>query len=269
MLAYVQGVAMKPSSKSRQSPSRLPSLSERLLSSYALAASSAGVSLLVLAKPAEAKIIYTPSHIKIVSGLNHFTPLDLNNDGKPDFWFMKTYGHSSVSFLELYRSVNQGSNEPITGARNQSKNFAAALPFGVQIGPSKVFAEDGITHMASRVVGKSTFNGEWANGGKGFPHRYLGLKFEIDDKIHFGWARLKIIIKNHVMSAYITGYAYETIANRPLTAGQIKETNENVQDAKPSGDLRASNPPQATLGALALGSPGLSIWRRKETLEGN
>lgn len=261
---------MKRSSQSRRTPSRLSTLSERLLTSYVLAASSAGVSLLALARPAEAKIVYTPSNIKIESGLGHFTPLDLNNDGKPDFWFMKTYSHSSISFLDLYRGPSQRSNEPITGARNRSKNFAAALPFGVQIGWSKVFAEDGITRMASRVVGKSTFNGSWANGGEGFQHRYLGLKFAINGKIHFGWARLKIVVENHVMQAYIIGYAYETIANRSLKAGQVRETDEGVRDAKPSADPNPPHPAPTMLGALALGSQRLSVWRREESvLEGN
>jgi hypothetical protein len=43
----------------------LPTSLERRLGGYALAASAAGVSLMALARPAEAKIVYTPDHVRI------------------------------------------------------------------------------------------------------------------------------------------------------------------------------------------------------------
>jgi hypothetical protein len=53
----------------------------RQLNLYALAASAAGVGMLALAEPAEAKIVYTPTHEKLI---NFFVPIDLNHDGKAD-----------------------------------------------------------------------------------------------------------------------------------------------------------------------------------------
>jgi hypothetical protein len=50
---------------------------------YALAASAAGVSLLALTPPAEAKIIYTPAHRVI--GPHDSYNIDLNHDGTTDF----------------------------------------------------------------------------------------------------------------------------------------------------------------------------------------
>jgi hypothetical protein len=46
---------------------------------YALAATTAGVGTLALVQPAEAKIIYTPAHVKIVRA--SIVSLDLNHDG--------------------------------------------------------------------------------------------------------------------------------------------------------------------------------------------
>jgi hypothetical protein len=49
------------------------------LNMYALAASAAGVGVLVLPPSSEAKIIYTKTHHRIDA--NTAYPLDLNNDG--------------------------------------------------------------------------------------------------------------------------------------------------------------------------------------------
>jgi hypothetical protein len=55
---------------------------------YALAASAAGVSLLALASPAEAKIVYTKTHRLLPGGKEIF--LDLNHDGTNDFGLLVT-----------------------------------------------------------------------------------------------------------------------------------------------------------------------------------
>jgi hypothetical protein len=251
---------MKAFPKSHRKAVRLSASSENLLGSYALAATAAGVSLLALAQPAHADIVYTPAHTKIKSGT--FTPLDLNNDGTPDFAFMKNYSHSSVSYLNLYRAPSQGSNAAVAAVGHRYRFSPAALPFGAPIGSSQQFLKNGVSRMAYRDQGGSQFKGPWANHGQGFKHRYLGLKFQINGTLHFGWARLKIVISNNEMQAYITGYAYETVANKSLTAGQTKEAAESSSEARPAS-LNVYTPEPRTLGALALGSPGLSIWRRK------
>ncbi|HXC42177.1 MAG TPA: hypothetical protein VNY51_01495 [Candidatus Dormibacteraeota bacterium] len=55
-----------------------------------------------------------------------------------------------------------------------------------------------------------------------------------------------------VTKALLTGYAYETEPNMPITTGKLSGTDE----------LGAVERPEATLGALALGSMGLDAWRR-------
>jgi hypothetical protein len=69
--------------------------------------------------------------------------------------------------------------------------------------------------------------------------------------------------------ARLTGHAYETIPNKPITTGQTKGPDNNSIE-EPNAALTMPTPDPATLGALAMGSPGLSIWRRKESaLQGN
>jgi len=55
-------------------------------------------------------------------------------------------------------------------------------------------------------------------------NRYLGLKFVIHGKVHYGWARLSVALGHHRqyndVSGTLTGYAYETIAGQGVTTGQ-------------------------------------------------
>jgi hypothetical protein len=94
-------------------------------------------------------------------------------------------------------------------------------------------------------------------------NRYLGLRFVIHGKIHYGWARLSVKVTRTEVLATLTGYAYETIPNKPILAGEKKES---IVD-RPGTALTAPTPEPATLGALAMGARGLSIWR-KEWAEG-
>ena len=150
---------------------------------------------------------------------------------------------------------------------------AAALPAGAKIADGEKFQVPGsAAFMVGRVFysGSNTvqrWNGPWANGGKGTNNRYLGFKFKIDGQFHYGWARLSVALSAHSRyTATITGYAYETIANKGITAGQTSGTAEVgvVDSAVPSVDERASFRP-ASLGMLGLGAAGLSIWRREDS----
>jgi hypothetical protein len=69
------------------------------------------------------------------------------------------------------------------------------------------------------------------------------------------------------ITAILTGYAYETIPGKSIKAGQTKEAaGDGVNELSVSASLTHSTPAKqpATLSLLALGSTGLSIWRREE-----
>jgi hypothetical protein len=80
--------------------------------------------------------------------------------------------------------------------------------------------------------------------GKGVKDRYLGLKFVVDGGVHYGWARVSVTLGHHRqfddVSGTLTGYAYETVADKPIIAGEI--TGLDVITVQPE-----------TLGGLALG----------------
>jgi hypothetical protein len=90
-------------------------------------------------------------------------------------------------------------------------------------------------------------SGPWKN----VKNRYVGVQFRIKGETHYGWARLSVTMHRdgtYGISAVLTGYAYETIANRPIIAGKTKGTDESTVEP-------------ATLGHLARGAAAISVWR--------
>jgi hypothetical protein len=217
------------------------------LNMYALAAGAAGVGMLALARPAEAKIVYTPANLKLFS----VTPLDLNHDGIADFTLRTTYFITSVYHFQTLTAKPDGSNE-IVG----KGVYAAALPLGARVGMARRFSKSDNLMAQVRVMNTSKsdahFRGQWADGGQGVKNHYLGLKFLINGKVHFGWARMKVsFIQYHEIQAVLTGYAYETIPNKAIITGKTKGSDE-VQ-LQPT-----------TLGHLAQGASALPAWRVKQ-----
>ena len=203
------------------------------LNMYTLAASAAGVGMLALAQPAEAKIIYTKTNKVIAGGEQYY--LDLNHDKITDFTvvnFWTTQCPDSCGQW-LYLKPPAGNSE-IGSVINGGWHFARALSKGSAIGPKGHFLA-GTGFMAAAFSTQGSV-GPWRN----VTNRYLGLKFQIKGKTHYGWARLNVAGGFGSIVATLTGYAYETVANKPIIAG--KTDGPDVISAEP-----------ATLGRLALG----------------
>jgi hypothetical protein len=119
----------------------------------------------------------------------------------------------------------------------------------VQVGPKGRFLGKAGLMAQTSASGEppSIFSctGPWANVAS----RYLGLKFVIKGETHFGWARLNVSCSNYQVTATLTGYAYESIANRPIPTGKERGTDE-PDDPIPAGDS------STTLGRLAQGAKG-------------
>ncbi|HWY59990.1 MAG TPA: hypothetical protein VNZ03_36340 [Terriglobales bacterium] len=256
---------MKRAAGSRKTATLSKSIHHQL-NAYAIAAGAAGVGMLALAQSAQAKIVYTKANIPIPSRTTIF--IDLNHDGKKDFGLWRGDGHVTSlpsSFMAIYPNPSYG-NAAIGTAQGWFKS-AVPLRAGHRVGPHRVF-NGNPGQMVRRLVKHATTNpvtywyGPWANGGKGLRDRYLGLKFTINGKSHYGWARVSVTIGQQNFTATLTGYAFETIASKPIVAGQTKGPDDVVE--RPDAALTAPTPEPATLGMLALGERGLSIWRREE-----
>ena len=265
---------MKRSLRSRKTaPNSCESLHRRL-DMYALAATAAGVGLVAVAQPAEAKIVYTPSNIPInVNG--GVVELDLNHDGINDFQFYAGYEGPGIRHQgSLPPEGNHGSSLGVTplqpsnrvsAVESQGQLCAAAVPKGERIGPHRRFQPgDSLLDMAF-ASGDST-------GGRAFcpwlkvKQAYVGFKFVIKGKVHFGWARIKRVSSDAGFPAIITGYAYETIPGKSIVTGRTEgpEDDVSVEQLNPAS-LGTPTARHGNLGLLAMGSSGLSVWRREES----
>ncbi len=229
---------------------------------YSMAAAAAGVSLMALATPAEGKVVIT-THINIA--VTSTVSLDLNHDGVADIQ-IGICGYSAGHFdcssrfpLGAY-STNLSAKALNGGGILDSKQTGALnLARSAAIGKSGNFGEYGF--MAERAGTAYTTAKPIGNWGSGQPNRFLGVKIVIHGATHFGWIR--ITVKNPTtkgkLTATITEYGYETIANKKVLAG-LPSNSADVPEAK--ADLPTVS--VASLGMLALGAEGMVAWRREE-----
>jgi hypothetical protein len=219
-----------------RNPAKLSDTVYRRLSLYSLAARAAGVGVLALSQPSEAKIVYTPAHHIIKTDDAYW--LDLNHDRRIDFYISNAaFCTEDVCGRTLGVIPGQNGNR-IAGSKGVTDvYYALALPQGAKIGPQQPFS--GKLMAASGTEYGSV--GKWFN----VSDRYLGLKFLIQGEIHYGWARLSVKAGTGHIAAIVTGYAYETVRNKPIIAGKTK-----------GGDAIAA---PATLGHLACGAGAISV----------
>jgi hypothetical protein len=251
--------------KRRPGPRKTANLSDSIhhqLNMYALAAGAAGVGLLALPQQSEAKIVYTPIH-KVI-GLDGHYDLDLNHDGIVDF----TIVESSTRSPRYYTNELWAKPMGINGVEGYLRNEAVAVTRGKRITGTFYQRQALMFRVRQGSQQGQTSYGPWRD----VTNRYLGLRFIIKGKVHYGWARLTVKTHSHDLNihAVLTGYAYETTPGKSIKAGQTKEalddsTNENfVPDASLTSPVPDKQP--ASLGMLSLGADGVPLWRRKESL---
>jgi len=229
---------------------------DKMIAAYATAASAVGLALLAAAQPAEGKIVYTKTYVSIGRGDTDRYHLDLNRDGIGDFsiGFCSCRPHGTALTVARGRSAG---NMIIEQTNGHGRYSAGALNAGAPIGPKQAFTTYSAQMVSTGSYGSGPYsNGPWAN----VSDRYLGLKFMISGEVHYGWARMTVGKRfDHVL---LTGYAYETIPNKPLKAGQTSEMPDADEAESPiSWSLPAQGP---SLGMLARGHDALEIWRKKE-----
>jgi hypothetical protein len=228
--------------KARGRRERRGALSKALegrLAAYALAA---GAGIVCTAQPAHAGIIYTPADITFTGG-TVFIPFN----GVNDFRFTMRTADGEDAFLSMGGLGNPGAGVVGKGS------LASALALGMQIGPKAPFVKirSGAALMAEAYYISSFdygYKGKWKNAAD----KFLGVRFDINGQAHFGWAEFDVSVDRLNFSATLLGYAYDTVANQGLRAGQTSAPG-----------APAATPEPATLGLLALGSVALGAWRTR------
>jgi hypothetical protein len=268
---------MKPSRPPR-TPSRLSASLRNHLNMYSLAGTAAGVGVLALAQAADAEVIYTPAHVPF-SGVRTQYRLDLNNDGRSDFTLQLSNTSLGAKFFAV-NEINGGKTSNAFVVAPRDNTMPLALKAGTPIGSGAHFFGS-IYSYEIMAYATQKHGGDWVN----VSDRYLGLKFVAEGNVYYGWARLSVQLKGRVLSAVLSGYAYENVPGQGIRAGQISGTADNPEFATESAPQQTSghaSTPQnqptqqpisqdfkpATLGMLALGAPGIQFRRREESVAG-
>jgi len=247
---------------------------ERQLRAYAVAASAGGVALLACVESADARVICGNPGLMLQG--NETFPINPAKQNYPPFNLAQTWtyrescGRSSCwTYLwnrAFFRPNTPGANDMLA-----SNSFPAALSSGAEIGPGGHFGKGksyGIL-FSYGDLGGGTFNQHKGNFGFG-ASGYLGYKFSIAGKDHFGWARLEAEFLQKKTTTKILAFAYETVPGKALRAGACDDLSESqlapqdppepaVNRDQISNLVTPSTIPivsrkDASLGMLALGS---------------
>lgn len=148
--------------------------------------------------------------------------MDFDGDGAIDLYFR-------ISPFTSYQLI------PFPDTDNRVLAVRAALPelqkYAVQVQPGEVIGTATDPEiwwgLADRV--RPTDLGPYLWNGNGFPwgwpreeELFVGVQLLIDGQVHYGWIGVKT---RELQGAhgYVTGWAYETDAERPIVAGVIPE----------------------------------------------
>jgi hypothetical protein len=218
----------------RRQPSNLNDRLDKRLLAYMSAAGAAGVSVLAMAQPATAKVVYTKTNQLITW---NGEKIDLNHDGTPDFGF------------DGYGIGNYFAGDVAPLRFNKMMSYAKPLPAGVSVGPGGKF-EAGREMMVGDFANSvsTAFLGPWI----GVQNEYMGFEFNIKGTAHFGWARFSVTDQGGVT---LTGYAYETVSLKPIVTGDTGGNNDD-EDSVDQPEPAAAAPQASGLGKLALGAQG-------------
>ncbi len=189
------------------------------------------VTAILFSVSANAQIIYTDVNPDIIQTCQTFqcsknSTLDLNNDGVLDLkldLILSTITRPTPPFLQYFNGsikasplngssiLTNGSGYPLKMNLNEVINSNGSWSNSAnQILIAKSYA--GLTYVLNSSVGN------WMNTINGF----LGLKIVSGSQTYYGWVRLSININvpPTIGSFKIIDYAYNSISNQPILAGQ-------------------------------------------------
>jgi hypothetical protein len=257
------------------------------LNAYALAASAAGVTMLACSVPGEGEAVCVLTNNVSLTGSATYQ-LYLPGQNVPSFNIAQTWANFSSQSFYFW---NRGFFIPNTAGASAvlaTNGFPAALSVGAAVGSGAKFGK-GNSYGLLFTYGPS--GGGTRNHHQGnFTARtnYVGFKFSVSGQTHFGWARMRVTLGpggygyTVATTIHLPAYGFETIPNKAI------QVNENCKDN--GQPVRADTTPQSnsgtassgqqlsgrtlsvvgtrvdalppSLGALALGSKGLFLWRK-------
>lgn len=163
--------------------------------------------LLLIAFASQAQIVYTdvnPDSL-VISAYE----LDLNNDGTPEFRIEKTTD-GGIDIVQATGLSNQDSLIGYYAGFPAITGYPSALSSNEVIDSTSTFVDEGVMGGDHELIMEDA---DWPDGF----NRYLGLKFNINGEVHYGWAKIKI--STDYVAFTITEYAYHATAGEAINSG--------------------------------------------------
>jgi hypothetical protein len=178
------------------------------------------VTAMMFSASANAQIVYTDVNPDFtVAGSNSYY-LDLNYDGTSDYMILRVNGVCGFNC-----SSNWISDSVLNGNAAAGSTDPLAMNFGNTISSGIGWSGSGILYRLNTlnsVPPTNTTSGNWSPGNE----HYLGLKLIVGSSTYYGWVRMQTasspLFGN--VSCTIKDYAYNSIPNQPILAGQTATT---------------------------------------------
>lgn len=165
---------------------------------------------------ANATIVYTDiDDVDVALGESY--ALDLDNNGYPDILMAAVSAASNWTFAYVIGALSAygygGPSNMIVGYSGAILPYGSALAEGDLIGPDADFISN--TYNFGWLA--SIYSGVTYGPFAGTTDAYMGVQFDIDGSIHYGWARLDVSVGP--VEFTVKDYAYDDAAETAIEAG--------------------------------------------------
>jgi hypothetical protein len=216
------------------------------------------VTAMMFSASANAQIVYTDVNPDVTINTNGGVyALDLNNDGITDFnitFATAIFGGQTNKYIMI---TPLGANKVGT-----DYVYPSALPLNTLIDDSSFTWLSTAQPLISRIWFQNPQTGAWLwqhrGNWNGVSDKYVPLQLDLSSQKFYGWARLDAAIDT--ASFTVKDYAYNSILNQPILAGQTVATGI-IENSFASSINLFPNPSNNHL-TIALGSNNKNVVRK-------
>ncbi len=149
--------------------------------------------------------------------------IDFNNDGTEEFNFRWDDNSAADWYMHLTFSPTSVIGLKNTATNQYGGRFIKPSLFNDVIDANMLWG----TSIPEPFIGESTVDNNFLNLGD----RYIPVRINISGNLHYGWILVNFINEGSTRKLTIKSYAYNTIANQQILAGQtsvlsVGEINE-------------------------------------------
>ena len=184
-----------------------------------------------------AQIVYTDIvpdstlHCQVPNGfVTKSYNLDLNNDANNDFILTAYYNNPPQIGNETLSRVTASplNGNAVKDTLVNSDTVSIPLQFNAVIDSNMLLNQSWQT-SGSQILKNGAYGGSLANDTvwgqwDSLADYYLGLRLLLSGQTHYGWVRLRVDVTNSYASLIVKDYAYNSIPNQPILAGQTTAT---------------------------------------------